>query len=61
MMTIEEMFMDLWVMDYELGLAHADYFQGKVQSGELSLAGYKKIVGEDYVAPTQQAVQSGQE
>lgn len=53
--------MDLWVMDYELGLAHADYFQGKVQSGELSLAGYKKIVGEDYVAPTQQAVQSGQE
>lgn len=32
-----------------------------VAKGYLSPAGYKKVTGEDYIAPTQQAVQSGQE
>lgn len=57
MMSIEAMFMDMWVMDYEFGLAGKDYFQGKVKEGVLSAAGYKKIVGEDYVAPQDQPTQ----
>lgn len=32
-----------------------------VVKGDLSPADYKKVTGEAYVAPTQQAVQSGQE
>lgn len=49
-------------MDFQFGLAGADYFQGLIKDGDLTVEGYKKVTGEDYVAPqTQPAVPSGQE
>lgn len=49
-------------MDFQFGLVGADYFQGLVKDGDLTVEGYKKVTGEDYVAPqTQPAVPSGQE
>lgn len=55
-MTIEEMFVQMWVLDYQMKLAPFDtpeYFKGLVQQGQLTADGYQKIVGEDYVAPAQ--------
>lgn len=63
-MTIEEMFVQMWILDYQMKLAPFDtpeYFQGLVQQGQLSVDGYKQIVGEDYVAPTQPTVPAGKE
>lgn len=36
------------------GLFQKPYFQGLVQQGLLDAAGYKKVTGEDYVAPQAQ-------
>lgn len=56
-MTIEEMFVQMWVWDYQMKLAPFDtpeYFKGLVQQGQLTADGYQKIVGEAYVAPQTQ-------
>lgn len=59
---LENLFLNIWVMDFQFGLAGADYFQGLVKDGDLTVEGYKKVTGEDYVTPqTQPAVPSGQE
>lgn len=51
-MTIYEMFVQMWIIDFQMKLFDKAYFQGLVKSGQLQLADYKKIVGEDYVAQT---------
>ena len=51
-MTIYEMFVQMWVLDFQMGLFGKTYFEGLVRSGQLQPADYKKIVGEDYVAET---------
>lgn len=54
-MTIYEMFVQMWEIDYQMKLVGFDkaYFQERVRRGQLQPADYKKIVGEDYVAPAQ--------
>ena len=54
-MTIYEMFVQMWEIDYQMKLVGFDkaYFQERVRQGQLQPADYKKIVGEDYVAPAQ--------
>ncbi|WP_103661422.1 hypothetical protein [Lactobacillus sp. HT06-2] len=47
---LEGLFLEIWVMDYQFGLAGADYFIDLVKRGDLTPAGYKKVTGEDYVA-----------
>lgn len=53
-MTIYEMFVQMWEIDYQMKLVGFDkaYFQERVRQGQLQPADYKKIVGEDYVAQT---------
>lgn len=53
-MTIYEMFVQMWILDYQMKLIGFDkaYFQERVRQGQLQPADYKKIVGEDYVAET---------
>ncbi len=54
----------MWEIDYQMKLVGFDkaYFQGLVKTGQLKVEDYKKIVGEDYVAPqaqpSQQAAQA---
>lgn len=59
-MSIYEMFVEMWILDFQMGLFGKDYFQSLVQSGQLQAVDYKKIVGEDYVAPTAQTTPSAQ-
>lgn len=61
-MTIYEMFVQMWKIDYQMKLVGFDkaYFQERVRQGQLQPADYKKIVGEDYVAPTTQTTPSAQ-
>lgn len=56
-MTIYEMFVQMWELDYPMGIFGKDYFQGLVKSGQLTAADYQKIVGETYVAPQAQPAQ----
>lgn len=53
-MTIYEMFVQMWAIDYEMKLEPFDkpYFQNLVKTGQLQPADYEKIVGEAYVAET---------
>ena len=53
--SIYDMFVQMWILDYEMKLEGFDktYFQGLVKTGQLKVEDYKKIVGEDYVAPAQ--------
>lgn len=55
-MTIYEMFVQMWEIDYQMKLVGFDkaYFQSLVQAGQLQTADYQKIVGEAYVAPQAQ-------
>lgn len=53
-MSIYEMFVQMWVLDFQMGLFDKTYFEGLVRSGQLQPADYKKIVGEAYVAPQAQ-------
>ncbi|CDI60813.1 XkdX family protein [Lactobacillus helveticus] len=55
-MTIYEMFVQMWEIDYQMKLVGFDkaYFQERVRQGQLTADDYKKIVGEDYVAPQAQ-------
>ena len=58
-MTIYEMFVQMWEIDYQMKLVGFDkaYFQGLVQNGQLKAEDYQKIVGEAYVAPQAQPAQ----
>lgn len=56
-MSIYEMFVQMWILDFKMGLFGKDYFQGLVKSGQLTADDYQKIVGEDYVAPQAQPAQ----
>lgn len=53
-MSIYEMFVQMWILDFQMGLFDKAYFQGLVKASQLKVEDYKKIVGEDYVAPTTQ-------
>ncbi len=59
-MTIYEMFVQMWIIDFQMKLFDKAYFQGLVKSGQLQLADYKKIVGEDYVATSDQTANTPQ-
>lgn len=53
-MTIYDMFVQMWELDFQMGLFDKAYFQGLVQAGQLKVEDYKKVTGEAYVAePTQ--------
>ena len=59
-MDINELFIQMWILDYQMKWAPFDtpeYFKGLVKQGLLSTDGYKRIVGEDYIAPQTQPVQ----
>lgn len=51
-MTIYEMFVQMWQLDYQMKLVGFDkvYFQNLVKSGQLKTEDYQKIVGEAYEA-----------
>ena len=59
-MSIYEMFVQMWILDFQMGLFGKDYFQSLVQANQLQPADYQKIVGEAYVAPTAQTTPSAQ-
>ena len=59
-MTIYEMFVQMWVLDFQMGLFDKAYFQGLVKAGQLTADDYKKVTGEDYVAETTQTAPSAQ-
>ena len=58
-MSIYKMFVQMWELDFQMGLFDKAYFQSLVKTGQLKVEDYKKIVGEDYVAePTQNQPQA---
>lgn len=59
-MSIYEMFVQMWVLDFQMGLFDKTYFESLVRSGQLQVADYKKIVGEDYVATSDQTANTPQ-
>ncbi len=59
-MSIYEMFVQMWELDFQMGLFDKNYFQGLVKAGQLQVDDYKKVTGEDYVAPTTQTTPSAQ-
>lgn len=50
----------MWVLDFQMGLFDKTYFEGLVRSGQLQPADYKKIVGEEYVATSDQTANTAQ-
>ena len=56
-MSIYEMFVEMWILDFQMGLFDKAYFQGLVKTGQLKVEDYKKVTGEDYVAPQSQPEQ----
>ena len=56
-MSIYEMFVQRWELDFQMGLFGKDYFQSLVQAGQLKVEDYKKVTGEDYVASQSQPEQ----
>ena len=59
-MSIYEMFVQMWVLDFQMGLFDKTYFEGLVRSGQLQPVDYKKIVGEEYVATNDQTANTSQ-
>ena len=58
-MSIYEMFVQMWELDFQMDLFDKAYFQGLVKAGQLKVEDYKKVTGEDYVAePTQNQPQA---
>ena len=53
-MSIYEMFVEMWELDFQMGLFDKAYFQGLVKTGQLKVEDYKKVTGEDYVEPQTQ-------
>ena len=47
-MSIYEMFVQMWELDFQMGLFDKAYFQNLVKSGQLKTEDYQKIVGEAY-------------
>ena len=47
-MSIYEMFVEMWELDFQMGLFDKAYFQGLVKTGQLKVEDYEKIVGEAY-------------
>lgn len=58
--TIYETFVQMWVIDFEIGIFGKSYFQNLVQNGQLKAEDYQKIVGEDYVAGNKTTVANSQ-
>ena len=56
-MSIYEMFVQMWELDFQMGLFDKAYFQGLVQAGQLQTSDYATIVGEAYVTPQSQPEQ----
>lgn len=56
-MSIYEMFVQMWELDFQMGLFDKAYFQGLVKAGQLKVEDYKKVTGEDYVAAAQNQTQ----
>lgn len=56
-MSIYEMFVQMWELDFQMGLFDKAYFQDLVKTGQLKVEDYKKVTGEDYVAETQNQTQ----
>ena len=56
-MSIYEMFVQMWELDFQMGLFGKDYFQSLVQAGQLQTSDSATIVGEAYVAPQSQPEQ----
>ena len=56
-MSIYEMFVQMWELDFQMGLFGKAYFQGLVKAGQLKVEDYKKVTGEAYVAPQSQPEQ----
>ena len=59
-MTIYEMFVQMWELDFQMGIFDKAYFQERVRQGQLTTDDYKKIVGEAYVASQSQPEQQPQ-
>lgn len=57
-MSIYEMFVQMWELDFQMGLFDKAYFQGLVKAGQLKVEDYKKVTGEDYVAEPAQSQQA---
>ena len=58
-MSLYEMFVQMWELDFQMGLFDKAYYQGLVKAGQLKVEDYKKVTGEDYVAePTQNQPQA---
>ncbi len=53
-MSIYEMFVEMWILDFQMGLFDKAYFQNLVKTGQLQAEDYKKVTGEAYVAPQAQ-------
>ena len=53
-MRIYEMFVQMWELDFQMGLFDKAYFQGLVKTGQLNVEDYKKVTGEAYVEPQTQ-------
>ena len=56
-MSIYEMFVQMWELDFQMGLFDKAYFQGLVKTGQLKVEDYKKVTGEAYVEPQTQPEQ----
>jgi hypothetical protein len=54
MTELQQCFFNMYQMDYQFGWYTKDQMKNLVVQGFLSAENYKKIVGEDYVAPTTQ-------
>ena len=59
-MSIYEMFVEIWELDFQMGLFDKAYFQGLVKTGQLKVEDYKKVTGEDYVEPQAQSQPASQ-
>lgn len=55
MTELQQCFFNMYQMDYQFGWYTKDQMKNLVVQGFLSAENYKKIVGEDYAAPTTQA------
>nr|DAX91857.1 MAG TPA: hypothetical protein [Caudoviricetes sp.] len=57
MTDLNSLFLQMWVLDFQMGLFQKPYFQGLVKQGLLSVDGYKEVTGEDYAEPQAQPSQ----
>lgn len=59
-MSIYEMFVQMWVLDFQMGIFDKTYFESLVRSGQLKVEDYKKVTGEAYVEPQTQSQPASQ-